>query len=232
MNNGNGRMTAVYVRVSTGKQDISSQLPELLRWCKAHVEGADGLDATALEQWAERSAKKAPTFQGQDGLTFYRDAFTGKTMERSGADRMLSEVRAGQVSRIVVWRLDRLGRTNRGLAALFDELRDRKVDLVSLREGFDLNTPAGRLLAHIVASVAEYETEVRAERIRAGQAAAKAKGKRWGGRKPGTFTKLSPERIEAIRKMHADRVPISRIARTLGLSRPTVYRALALDGNQ
>jgi DNA invertase Pin-like site-specific DNA recombinase len=62
--------------------------------------------------------------------------------------------------------VDRLGRT----AALFADLAERKVNLVSLKDGIDLNTPAGRLMAHMLASVAQYETEVRAERVIAGQA--------------------------------------------------------------
>ena len=132
-------------------------------------------------------------------------------------NKMMDALNAGKLERIVVWRLDRLGRTCKGLCALFDELRERKVDLVSLRDGFSLNSPAGRLHARILASVAEYETEVRAERVRAGQAAARAKGKTWGGSKPGRFFKVTPEQIDAIRKMVDEGQKISRIARITGL---------------
>ena len=100
-----------------------------------------------------------------------------------------------------------------GALRLFDDLRERKVDLVSLRDGFSLNSPAGRLHARILASVAEYETEVRAERVRAGQAAARAKGKTWGGSKPGRFFKVTPDQITAIRKMVDEGQNIARIAR-------------------
>ena len=93
----------------------------------------------------------------------------------------MEHLRAGKLERIVVWRLDRLGRTTRGLCQLFDELRERKVDLVSLKDGFSLDSPAGRLHARILACVAEYETELRAERVAAGQAVARRKGKKWGG---------------------------------------------------
>ena len=98
-------------------------------------------------------------------------------------EKLIAELRAGLVERIVVWRLDRLGRTTRGLCQLFDELTERKVDLVSLKDGFSLSSPAGRLHARILASVAEYETEVRAERVAAGQAVARRKGKKWAGRR-------------------------------------------------
>ena len=69
-------------------------------------------------------------------------------------------LRSGKLSRIVVWRLDRLGRTTKGLCQLFDELCERGVDLVSLKDGFSLASPAGRLHARILASVAEYETDI------------------------------------------------------------------------
>jgi DNA invertase Pin-like site-specific DNA recombinase len=90
----------------------------------------------------------------------------------------------------------------------------------------DLSTPAGRLLAHVLASVAQFETEVRAERIMAGQAAARAAGKVWGGGKPGRRIRLSIEKEKAIRQLHADGKAIAEIARVVGLSRPTIYKAL------
>ena len=77
---------------------------------------------------------------------------------------------------VVCWRLDRLGRTASGLTAPFEKLSVRKVGLVSVHDGLDLATPAGRLLANMLASVAAYENEVRAERILAGQEAACAAG--------------------------------------------------------
>ena len=124
---------AVYVRVSGQRQDTASQEPE-------------------LKSWAER----------QDGpVVWYRDNFTGKSMDRPGMAKLLSDLGAGSVSAVAVWRLDRLGRTAKGLTALFDDLVKSKVNLVSLRDRFDLLTPAGRLMANVLASVAAYETEVR-----------------------------------------------------------------------
>lgn len=190
--------TAIYVRVSTTGQDHASQLPDLKKW-------ADGHDGP---------------------IEWYRDKFTGKTMNRKAWDKLMEAVRAGKVARIVVWRLDRLGRTAKGLTALFEELIERKVNLVSLRDGIDLNTAAGRLMANVLASVAQYETEVRAERVRAGQAAARAGGKRWGGSQPGWYAKVTPDQERAILKMVAEGEKISRIARITGLSRPTIYRVL------
>lgn len=100
------------------------------------------------------------------------------------------------------------------------------VGFVSLREGIDLNTPVGRLMLVVLAGVSQYETEVRKERQLAGIAKAKAEGKKWGGRKPGTHIKLSVEKEALIRQLHAEDKAIAVIARLVGLSRKSVYKAL------
>ena len=192
------KTTALYVRVSHRDQTHASQLPDLERWTAAH-------DGTVL---------------------WFKDTFTGRTMNRPGMDKLLAALRSGKLCRIVVWRLDRLGRTTKGLCQLFDELCERSVDLVSLKDGFSLESPAGRLHARILASVAEYETEVRAERVAAGQAAARRNGKTWGGSEKGWRWKVSDDQVTAIHEMRAAGKPIAQIARVTGLSRPTIYRVL------
>jgi DNA invertase Pin-like site-specific DNA recombinase len=189
---------AVYLRVSSKSQDLRSQEPDLKRWVEA---------------------------QGEP-VKLYRDKFTGKTMDRPGWQKLDQDLKAGQVSKVVVWRLDRLGRTAKGLTALFDELQSRKVGLVSLKDGLDLTTPAGRLMAHVLASVAQYETEVRAERIRAGQAAARAKGVRWGGSEKGRRLKVTDQQERIVRQMKEAGEAVTVIAKTVGLSRPTIYAIL------
>ena len=189
---------AIYPRVSSDKQDHRSQLPD-------------------LERWAET--------QGEN-VRWYTETASGKTMARPKWDRLEKDLRAGKIRRIVVWRLDRLGRTVSGLSSLFKELQERKVGLVSLREGLDLNTPAGRLMAHVIASVAEYETELRAERVQAGQAVAKANGKTWGGSKKGWRRKANEEKAVQVKKMKKDGASVAEIGRVVGLSRPTVYSIL------
>ena len=131
------------------------------------------------------------------------------------------------MSAVVVWRIDRLGRTAKGLTALFDDLRERKVNLVSLKDGLDLSTAAGRLMANVPASVAQYETEVRGERVKAGQAVARKHGKRWGGSKPGVRKQVSDIQERAVRRMKAEGETITGIACAVGLSRPTIYAVLA-----
>jgi len=189
---------AVYLRVSSKNQDTRSQEPDLTRWA---------------------AAQDKP-------VKWYGDKFTGKTMARPGWSKLEAGIRAGKVSTVVCWRLDRLGRTAKGLTALFQELQDRRVGLVSIREGLDLSTPAGRLMAHVLASVAQYETEVRGERVRAGQAAARAAGKRWGGSQAGRRVKVTPEQLDIIRRMHGEGTKVAAIARAMRLSRPTVYSVL------
>jgi DNA invertase Pin-like site-specific DNA recombinase len=193
------QQTAIYVRVSSRKQDTRSQEPDLNRWIDAYA---------------------------GDSVAWYRDKATGKTMDRPGWKRLEAAIDAGKVSTVVVWRLDRLGRTASGLTALFEKLAAQKVNLVSIRDGVDLSTAAGRLIANVLASVAAYENEVRSERILAGQEAARAAGKTWGGSEKGRRLKVTDEQVEAIRQMHGRGATKAAIARATGLSRPTVYAVL------
>jgi DNA invertase Pin-like site-specific DNA recombinase len=152
--------------------------------------------------------------------------------------KLLADIRSGKIKSVVVWRLDRLGRTAKGLTALFDELVMLKVNFVSLKDGIDLSTPAGRLIANVLASVASYETEVRAERIAAGKAAKAAKIDaiikaggtppiiNKGGRPKGIPNKVTPTVATMILKMKGEKKKVTLIARELNLSRQTVYEVL------
>lgn len=194
------KSTAVYLRVSSKQQDAASQEPDVTRYLAAH-------DLTA---------------------TVYRDKFTGKSMSRPGFDKLLAAIRAGKVDTVIVWRLDRLGRTSAGLTALFEELVDRKVNLVSLKDGFDLSTTTGRMIAGVLASLAQWETEMRAERVLAGLAVAKANGVRLG-RPAGVHTrvKVTDEQASQVSALKSAGETVAAIARATGLSRPTVYAILA-----
>ncbi|WP_428304622.1 recombinase family protein [Lacipirellula sp.] len=192
---------AIYCRVSGKTQETRSQMPELERYAAAH----------------------------EAEVIWYIDKFSGKTMDRPAWLKLQTAINHRQVSDVVVWRLDRLGRTAKGLTALFEDLHERKINLVSLREGIDLTTPAGRMMCNILGSVAAYETEVRGERVLAGQAAARAAGKKWGGGTKGKRTKVTPQKEALIRSMYAEQTPITVIAQTLHLSRPTIYTVLNAD---
>jgi DNA invertase Pin-like site-specific DNA recombinase len=194
---------AIYVRVSTTKQDTQSQDGELKAWAKS---------------------------QGEP-VVWYRDKATGTNFQRPGWQRLWAAVLAGKVSRLVCWRLDRLGRTVRELVTIFDELDERGVGFFSLRDGFDVSTPAGRLTRNVLASVAQFETEVRSERQLAGIQAIRDKNGGqcpWGGREKGTPNKKTVKKVSAIRRLHADGKSISEIAAIVGRSRQTIYRLLGL----
>lgn len=194
---------AVYVRVSSKSQDVKSQLPDLERWAK-----------------------------GQElPVQFYKDKFTGKTMDRPSWNKLQAAIDRGEVVTVVCWRLDRLGRTAKGLTALFHDLTERKINLVSLKDGIDLSTPAGKLMANVLASVAQFETEMRSERALAGQEAAKAAGTKWGGSKPGRLVKTTPEQLKQVLEMHKADAKKAVIARTVGLSRQTIYQLLENHAN-
>jgi DNA invertase Pin-like site-specific DNA recombinase len=150
-------------------------------------------------------------------------------MDREGWNKLEADIRSGKVAKVVVWRIDRLGRTAAGLTALFEDLQRRGVGFESLRDKVDLDTAAGRLMANVLASVAAYENEVRGERIRAGQAAAKAQGKSWGGSQPGKRKKVSRDQLRVIQQLRSEGTPVTRIAKTVGLSRPTIYSVLTAN---
>ncbi|WP_168564993.1 recombinase family protein [Crateriforma spongiae] len=196
------KFTAVYCRVSSNNQDTASQKPDL----ESYIKSLDG------------------------DVKWFEDKASGKSMSRPEWERLERDARAGKVSRIVVWRLDRLGRTASGLTALFEDLNARKINLVSVRDGLDLSTPAGRLMANVLASVAQYETEVRGERVKAGQAVARANGKRWGGSKKGVRRTVNADTHKAIVEFYKSGQTITAVARAVRVSRPTVYSVLREAG--
>lgn len=153
----------------------------------------------------------------------FTDHASGKLDHRPGLDALLDRLRPGDT--VVVWRLDRLGRSLRHLIELVGELEDRQVALVSLNESLDTSTPGGKLIFHLFGALAEFERDLIRERTMAGLAAARARG-RHGGRPRA----LTPEKVETARALHSSgEHDVSAIARILCVSRATVYRALALE---
>ena len=153
----------------------------------------------------------------------YVDHASGATSSRPALDQLLGQVRSGDT--VVIWRLDRLGRSLRHLIDLVAELEDRGVGLRSLTESIDTSTPGGRLIFHVFGSLAEFEKDLIRERTMAGLAAARARG-RVGGR-PTVWT---PDKAKAATAMVASGAhDISTIARALGVSRASVYRLRMLD---
>ncbi len=139
---------------------------------------------------------------------------------RPGLEEALAYVREGDV--LVVWKLDRLGRTVKGLIDLVASLQERGVQFRSLTDGIDTSTPAGRFFFHVMAALAEMERELIRERTNAGLASARARG-RQGGRKP----KMSESKIAAAKQLLDAGRPAQEVADNLGVSRATLYRGLA-----
>ena len=151
----------------------------------------------------------------------FTDYASGSTQDRPAWQQCLEFLQPGNV--LVVWKLDRIGRSTADLARIVTELGERGVQFKSLTESFiDTTTADGRLIFHIFAALSEHERSRMLERTRAGLDAARARG-RVGGR-PSTMTEA---KIKAARMMYADKTPIVEIAQALGVGRMSVSRALA-----
>jgi DNA invertase Pin-like site-specific DNA recombinase len=145
---------ALYARVSTVDQQPENQLAELRRYAAA---------------------------RGWDSAMEYVDhGVSGSKDRRPALDQLLADAKRRRFDVLVCWRLDRLGRNLRHLILLLDELHALSVPFVSLSEGIDATTPAGRLQLHVLGAIAEFERARIAERVRAGLARARSKGTRLG----------------------------------------------------
>ncbi len=154
----------------------------------------------------------------------FTDHVTGTRERRPELDRLLEQVRPGDT--LVVWRLDRLGRSLRHLIDVATDLGERGVGFRSLTENIDTTTAGGRLIFHVLGALAEFERELILERSRAGTAAARARG-RVGGRP----TVMTPDKAVAARRMYDQReLTVQQIADVLGVGRSSVYRALWREG--
>lgn len=137
--------------------------------------------------------------------------------ERPGLSLCLEMLREGDT--LVVWKLDRLGRSVKQLVNLVGELQEQGIHFKSLTDSIDTSTAAGRFFFHVMASLAEMERELTIERTRAGLEIAKNLGRK-GGRKP----KMNESKLESAKKLLASGVPPKEVAKNLGVSVPTLYR--------
>jgi DNA invertase Pin-like site-specific DNA recombinase len=150
-------------------------------------------------------------------LTF-DDMVSGTKARRPGLEKAFSHLRQGDT--LVVWRLDRLGRSLRHLIETVAELQERGVGFKSLTESIDTTTSGGRLVFNIFASLAEFEREIIRERTQAGLQAARARG-RTGGRPKA----LTEKQVEMLNQLASDKNrSVNEICRMLGISRKTFYR--------
>lgn len=150
----------------------------------------------------------------------FTDKASGALDARPELDRLIDQLRPGDT--VVVWKLDRLGRSLRHLIDVVNDLKAREVQFRSLREGFDTSTAAGWMLFQVMGALAEFERALILERTRAGLDAARARGKK-GGRK----AVMTPQKLTIARQMYdAQEHTVEDIAKTLGVSRATIHRHL------
>lgn len=151
---------------------------------------------------------------------FMDHGVSGATMRRDGLDRLLASLREGD--QLVVWRLDRLGRSLTGLIQLLDDLQERRIGFCSLCEHIDIGTPSGKLVFHMMAALAEFERSLISERTQAGMAAARAQGKHVG--RPPSLTTRQCLMAKAL--IQEGRSP-ARVAHEFGVAASTLKRLIA-----
>ena len=179
---------AIYARVSTVDQEPENQLQELRRYVQA---------------------------RGWTAVEYVDRGVSGAKDRRPALDALVTGARRRRFDVLVCWRLDRLGRNLKHLITLLDELQALGVAFVSLADGIDATTPAGKLQMHILGAIAEFERERIRERVLAGLQRARAQGRRLG--RP-----LARPPIDGLRRVAG--LPVHVAAERLGVSRSTVKR--------
>jgi DNA invertase Pin-like site-specific DNA recombinase len=157
----------------------------------------------------------------------FREVASGARTARPVLDDVLSRLREGDV--LVIWKLDRLGRSLQHLVALASELMERKVGLISLNDPVDTTSAQGRLIFNIFASLSEFERELIRERTQAGLAAARARGRK-GGRPAGLSKQAKAKAMAAETLYREGALSVQEICDQLGISKPTLYAYLRHRG--
>ena len=153
----------------------------------------------------------------------YNDKISGSRAERPGLTKALEMLREGDT--LVVWKLDRLGRSVKNLVDLVGERHQQGIQFKSLTDAIDTGTPSGRFFFHVMASLAEMERELTVERTRAGLEVARQLGRKGGRRR-----QMTESKIESAKKLLANGVPPRDVATNLGVSVPTLYRWIPASG--
>lgn len=182
---------AIYARVSTFDQQPENQLQELRRYVQA---------------------------RGWTAVEYVDRGVSGAKNQRPSLDALIGDAKRRKFDVLICWRLDRLGRNLKHLITLLEDLQALGVAFVSLAEGIDATTPAGKLQMHILGAIAEFERARIQERVRAGLARARAQGVRLGRPR----RRIDPEKLATVAGL-----PEREAARRLGIPRSTLQRFLA-----
>ena len=192
----NAKRIAIYGRVSTDAQSHASQLREV----RAYVR----------RRWPRAEVAE------------YLDKASGARFSREGLDALMMVVRRGRVDVVIVYKLDRLGRSLQHLAQIIGEFEAHGTALVATSQGIDTSesNPAGRLQMHVLAAVAEFERSVIRERINAGLAAARERGTKLG--RPRTLD----QHVAAVTKLNRKRLSGRKIAAKLNIPEGSIFALL------
>lgn len=182
---------AIYVRVSTQDQSCELQKTELTAYAKA---------------------------RGWTIMAIFEDKATGTHDRRPSLQRLISEARERKFDILLIWKLDRLFRSIKGMVSALQEFQDLGILFVSLKDQIDISTAAGRLMTHILASFAEFEASLIRERVAAGVRARIAKTGKWGPER-----KRDDEAAVSLRKKG---LSVRQIAARLKISPTSVMRSL------
>jgi DNA invertase Pin-like site-specific DNA recombinase len=209
-------------RVKSQKASLSRQKPDRV----VATVSASQKGRPKLVGYARVSSDDQTTALQRDALTaagcayIFEDSASGARTDRPALNEAIASLNPGDT--LVVWKLDRLGRSLTHLVAVADQLRERDVYFRSVTEAIDTSTASGRLLYAVLGAVAQFERDVIVERTRAGMKAAKKRGVHVGRR-----VSLKPSQVEEARKMmerEHDPKTGSEVARLFGVGRATLYR--------
>jgi DNA invertase Pin-like site-specific DNA recombinase len=181
---------AIYVRVSTHDQEVENQLEELRRFVEA---------------------------RGWEAREYLDEGVSGALEQRPALNALVRDAKRRRFDVLVCWRLDRLGRSLKHLITLLDDLQALGVAFVSLAEGIDATTPAGKLQMHILGAISEFERARCAERVRAGLARVKRQGRQLGRPR----VEVSADALARVAGLST-----RQAARQLGVSASTIRRRL------
>ena len=157
----------------------------------------------------------------------YREKMTGSTRERPELQKLLDQLREGDI--VVIWKLDRLARSLKDLVNLVNEIQEKGGALHSLNDQLDTTTPHGKFTFHVFAALAEFELDIIRERTKAGLAAARSRG-RVGGRPKGLSKKAQHTAIIAEKLYQERELTVKEICEQLSISRGTLYNYLRFRG--
>ena len=162
-------------------------------------------------------------FEKEGCKVIYQEKVSGAKTDRQELRKMIDQLREGDI--VIIWKLDRLGRSLRDLINIMTEIQDKKAGLKSLNDSIDTTTPHGKLIFHLFAALAEFEKDIIRERTKAGLEAARARGRR-GGRPKGLTKEARDKAMIAETLYKQGKMSVSEICKHLGIARSTLYKYL------